>query len=87
MGDATNDGSDFRDTGSGAGTGTGAAACALAALVGTGVDTAKDGVGTAAGVLPSEIAPFSRLTSFGGAVLPEKNSPAESAGSDEGARR
>jgi hypothetical protein len=68
------------------GTGAGAAAGALAVLVGAGVDTARDGVGMAAGVLPSEIAPFSRLTSFGGAVLPAKNSPAESAGSDEGAR-
>ena len=31
------------------------------------------------------IAPFFKLTSLGGAVLPEKNSPAERAGSDEGA--
>ena len=63
------------------GEGAGAGDGALATLVGAGVM----GAGTEE-TEPAEMAPFSRLTSLGGAVLPEKNSPAVSAGSEEGAR-
>ena len=63
------------------GEGAGAGDGALATLVGAGVM----GVGTEE-TEPAEMAPFSRLTSLGGAVLPEKNSPAVRAGSEEGAR-
>ena len=41
--------------------------------------------GTADGGAPAVITPVSRLTRFGGAVLPLKNSLAESAGSEDGA--
>lgn len=64
------------------GTDTGAGVGALALLVGAGVE----GVGTEEGGAPAVIAPVSRLTRFGGTDLPLKNSPAESAGSEEGAR-
>ena len=43
------------------------------------------GVGTEMGAEPAEIEPSSSETSFGAAVLPEKNSAAERAGSAEGA--
>lgn len=64
--------------------GSGAGMGALVVLVGVGV-TAGAGVGTVDGAVPVVMAPVSRLTSFGGAVLPEKNSPAVRAGSAEGA--
>lgn len=64
------------------GVGSGWGAGALVVRVGVGAAAG----GGAEGGAPYEIAPFSRLTSFGGAVLPEKNSPAVSAGSAEGAR-
>ena len=67
-------GEGWEAAGADAGAGAGAAASAGDAAAGTGV-----------GALPYVIAPVSRLTSFSAAVLPAKNSPAESAGSDEGA--
>ena len=69
----------FAATAAGPGEGSGA----LAVLVGNGVETA--GVGGAEGGGPVEIAPSARETRFGGAVFPEKNSPAVNAGSEEGA--
>ena len=63
------------------GTDTGAGVGALVLFVGAGVE----GAGTADGGAPAVIAPVSRLTRFGGAVLPLKNSLAESAGSEDGA--
>ena len=68
--------------GAGAGVGVGARATACTTMV--------DGAGAAAGgsetgAAPDEVTPSSSETSFGGAVLPEKNSAAESAGSAEGA--
>lgn len=62
----------------GTGAGAGAGTLAVAVLVGA-------GAGVEGGGTPDEIAPVSRLTRFGGAVLPEKNSPAERAGSEDGA--
>ena len=85
-GDVANDGSDFTGAGSGAGAGAGVGALEVLVGAGVGVDGAGEKAGTGVGALPEEMAPFSRLTSFGGAVLPAKNSPAESAGSAEGAR-
>lgn len=61
---------------------TGMAAGALAVFVTRGVIGVD---GTADGGAPAEIAPVSRFTRFGGATFPEKNSPAERAGSEEGA--
>lgn len=65
--------------GDGAGAGVGAGALAVlvgAGVVGRGVEESE----------PAEMAPFSRLTSLGAAVFPEKYSPAVRAGSAEGAR-
>jgi len=46
----------------------------------------KDGAeGVNEGCVVEYIIPVSRLTRFGAAVFPAKNSPAVSAGSDEGA--
>ena len=69
-------------------TGAGAAAGggALVVFVAVGVG-AKDATGVATGAEPEaeKIEPSSSETSFGGAVLPEKNSAALSAGSADGA--
>lgn len=65
----------------------GAGAGTLAAFVGVGT-WAGAGAGALVvlvGATPAEMAPVSRSTSFGAAVLPEKNSPAVSAGSALGA--
>lgn len=64
------------------GTDTDAGTGELAVVVGVGADGVE---GTAEEGAPAVIAPVSRFTSFGGAVLPVKNSPAESAGSEDGA--
>lgn len=62
--------------------GAGAGAGAVLVLVATGVDV---GTGMGDEEVPEKTAPFSRLTSLGGAVLPEKNSPAVKDGSADGA--
>ena len=73
-------------TGAGAGAGAGAAAGD-----GAGADIvfvicgAEAAGGRDVGVAPAEMEPSARETSLGGAVLPEKNSAAESAGSADGA--
>lgn len=68
------------DTGAAAGAGTFAETVLLIAG-----EANEEAVGGAEGAAPKVISPLSRLTSFGGAVLPEKNSLAESAGSADGA--
>ena len=68
--------SSSRMTGAGAGAAAGGGAEVV--LVGA-------GVGTEIGAEPAEIEPSSSETSLGAAVLPEKNSAAERAGSAEGA--
>ena len=74
--------------GDSAGAATGEGADAVSVRVGVTAAGAADvegrGGGEDAGP-DEEIAPSSRLTSFGGAVFPEKNSPAVSAGSIDGA--
>lgn len=64
------------------GSGCGAGAEAVVVLVGAGAITGDCAEGRA----PVEIAPVSRLTRLGAAVLPEKNSDAVRAGSSDGAR-
>ena len=87
-------------TGSGAGDGVGAGAGAGAGALVV-LDNAGDGTGKLLAVLilfviagaemgvygasEAEMAPDSRETSFGGAIFPEKNSPAVIAGSAESA--
>lgn len=66
------------------GPGAGAGGEMLDVLVAVGA-AAGAGVGTAEGGGPEVMVPFSRLTSLPGTFLPEKNSPAVSAGSAEGA--
>ena len=68
--------------GDGAAAGAGGFADTVRLIAG---EVAELGVGRADGAAPYVISPLSRLTSLGGAVLPEKNSLAESAGSAEGA--
>ena len=68
-------------------TGAGAAAGGGAdvVFVGAGEAAGAGVVGIESGAEPVVIEPSSSETSLGGAVLPEKNSAAESAGSAEGA--
>lgn len=71
-------------TGAAAGVGAGAVEVRVGWGTGAGAGAGAAG-GGAPGVVPDKIAPSSRLTSFGAAVFPEKNSPAVSDGSADGA--
>lgn len=83
MGEVAADvGSTTLGTGGKTGSGCGAGAAAVAVLVGAGATTGECVEDRA----PVEIAPVSRSTRLGAAVLPEKYSDAVRAGSSDGAR-
>ena len=77
--------SDLADGGGAAAVGVGKLVVFTIGRATSGASEGTEGGAESGDWVPANTAPFSRLTRLGATVFPEKNSPAERAGSEDGA--